>query len=284
MRKSRPSGCTSWPQPKPPARLRVGPGRGRRAEHRALRLLHRLAGEEIVERIRHLQDDVLDPPDALRQPPRLVGPGLEVPAIGNDDLAARFASRARPGRARPRPSSSAASRRGRGSPSPAPPMRARSEARAARRRRRRPSARRRASRDSLRSRARCRTSRCTSASSAAPSRLTATISQSGLLLQHRDVVGDRPPAGADDADPRLGHAVLPMASSVERCTFRMCTTIACSAASASRAENAATIASWSASDWLEHARRSPTRCAGIPCRARRASARRGRGTGCRSPP
>ena len=76
----------------------------------------------------------------------------------------------------------------------------------------------------------------------------------GILLQHRDMVGDRPPAGADDRrSAPCVTAVFPMASSVERCTLRICTTMACSAASASRAENAATIASWSASDWLEHA-------------------------------
>ena len=46
-------------------RLRIGPGRGRRAEHRAFRLHHRLSREEIVERIRHLQDDVLDPADPV---------------------------------------------------------------------------------------------------------------------------------------------------------------------------------------------------------------------------
>ena len=47
--------------------LRIGPGRGWRPEQRALRLLHRLPGEEIVERVRHLENDVLDPPDAARR-------------------------------------------------------------------------------------------------------------------------------------------------------------------------------------------------------------------------
>src|SRR6185437_15465166 len=67
--------------------LRIGPGRGGRPEHRAFSLLHRLAREEVVERVRHLKDDVLDAPDTPGKAPRPGDPGLEVPAIGDDDFA-----------------------------------------------------------------------------------------------------------------------------------------------------------------------------------------------------
>src|SRR5260221_6639067 len=75
----------------------------------------------------------------------------------------------------------------------------------------------------------------------------------GQRLQHRDVVDDRPPPRADDANARLGahsgpRPDLPMASSVARWTFRICATIAFSEASGSRAASAATIFSWSAWD------------------------------------
>ena len=69
MRKSRPSAMHELAPAEAAGALRVGPGRGRRAEHRAFGLLHRLAGEEVVERVRHLQHDVLDPADA-RAPSR----------------------------------------------------------------------------------------------------------------------------------------------------------------------------------------------------------------------
>ncbi len=55
--------------------LRIGPGRGRRAEHGALGLLHRLAGEEVVESIGHLQDDMLDRADAAHQTAGIGQPG-----------------------------------------------------------------------------------------------------------------------------------------------------------------------------------------------------------------
>ena len=142
----------------PAGALRVGPGRGRRAEHRALGLLHRLAGEEVLERVRHLQDDVLDPADAGGEAAGLFHPWPEIPAIGDDDLAPRLLRRAQPAPGRRRRSWSAASRRGRGSPSPTLPRHARNGGRAARRRRRRPSAPSPASRDSPRSRGRCRRS------------------------------------------------------------------------------------------------------------------------------
>ena len=70
--------------------FRVGPGRRRRAEHRALGLLHRLAGEQVLERIGHLQDDMLDPADAGDELAGLFHPRPEIPAIGDDDLAARL--------------------------------------------------------------------------------------------------------------------------------------------------------------------------------------------------
>ena len=75
-------------------------------------------------------------------------------------------------------------------------------------------------------------------------------------LQQRQMVGDRPPAGPDHADTRLPRHVShssrfaacavysfarAIASSVERCTFVMCTSIALPAASSSRASSAATI-------------------------------------------
>ena len=69
----------------------IGPGRRRRTEHLPFGFLHRLTGEEVLERGGHLQHDMLDAadPSVGDQRPRLVGPVLEVPAIGNDHLFAR---------------------------------------------------------------------------------------------------------------------------------------------------------------------------------------------------
>ena len=55
-----------------------------------LGFLHRLAGKEVLQRGRHLQHDVLDPPDLSVRDQRtgLVGPILEVPAVGHYHLLA----------------------------------------------------------------------------------------------------------------------------------------------------------------------------------------------------
>ena len=57
----------------------------------SLGLLHGVAGEEVFQRGGHLQHNVLDAADpSIRdQGPRLVGPVLEVPAVGDDHLFAR---------------------------------------------------------------------------------------------------------------------------------------------------------------------------------------------------